>query len=66
MVPGLIIGLILGAGVVLLLIRPRISALQVLHSGARVRFTSWFFGEVYLEKGDDLQGGAGLTLALTL
>src|ERR1700710_1192021 len=29
MVPGLIIGLILGAGVVFLLIRPRISALRV-------------------------------------
>jgi hypothetical protein len=38
---------------------------QVVHGGARVRFTSWFFGELYLERGVDLEGGAGLTVLFT-
>jgi hypothetical protein len=38
---------------------------QVLHSGARLRFNSWLFAELYLERGVDLEGGAGLTVLFT-
>jgi NlpC/P60 family protein len=42
------------------------TAVTVVHGGVRLRFTSWFFGELYLEQASVLQGGGGLTITFTL
>ncbi|MFO0726851.1 MAG: C40 family peptidase [Myxococcota bacterium] len=38
-------------------------SVDVLHVGARLRFTSWLFAEAYLAKTERVEGGAGLAIA---
>ena len=36
---------------------------DVLHASARLRFASWLWAELYVEKGETFEGGGGLTVA---
>lgn len=42
------------------------AAVYAVHGGLQVRFGSWIFGEVYVEGGEHLEGGVGITVAWEL